>query len=166
MTFSLPITTLISLSTWRHHPALFWCHFQNKILRYWYCSSCYGANSFIFLLIDYLFVFLDLPLCASNAGDGGRGPDIMIAGGISTLLSLSLGAVDRVQYPGDPKNNSGRPRQVDRRDMLLSGRTLWNEWLDGFLKNERETWLISDTGLKVATATPPSDWLLGLAVFI
>lgn len=48
---------------------------------------------------------LNFPLCISNVGNGGRSLDIVVIGGISPPLGLSLGAVDRVQYPGGPKNS-------------------------------------------------------------
>lgn len=61
--------------------------------------------------------------CISNAGNGGRGLDVMFIGGISTLLGLSLGAVDRVQYPGGPKNSqdSDKPEQVCRSPCCQAG---------------------------------------------
>lgn len=66
---------------------------------------------------------LNFPLCISNAGNGGRSLDVMFIGGISTPLSLSLGAVDRVQYPGGPKNSqdSDKSEQVGRSHCCRAG---------------------------------------------
>lgn len=67
---------------------------------------------------------LNFPLCISNAGNGGRGLDVMFIGGISRPLGLSLGAVDRVQYPGSPKNSQDpdKPEQVGRSRCCQAGR--------------------------------------------
>lgn len=78
---------------------------------------------FFFLLLDFFPIMLYFPLCISNAGNGGRGLDVMFIGGISALLGLSLGAVERLQYPGGPKNSqdSDKPEQVDRSRCCQAG---------------------------------------------